>query len=77
MLAKRYSSTKKPTVKTAKFNELNEEKIKSFMSIIMSLEFQKKTQDKQINQLKSTVASLQSEIKEYKKMLGISLFEQP
>ena len=40
------------------------------MSVIMSLEFQKKTQEKQINKLKSTVASLQSEIREYKKLLG-------
>ena len=32
----------------------------------MSLEYQKKRQEKQINQLKSTVASLQSEIREYK-----------
>lgn len=70
-LAKRNSSVKKTTGKFPKFSELNEEKIERFMSIIMSLEYQKKRQEKQINQLKSTVASLQSEIREYKKTLGI------
>ena len=40
------------------------------MSVIMSLEFQKKTQEKQINKIKYTVASLQYEISEYKKLLG-------
>ncbi|ENX29398.1 MULTISPECIES: hypothetical protein [Acinetobacter] len=70
-LAKRNSSVKKTTGKSPKFSELNEEKIERFMSIIMSLEYQKKRQEKQINQLKSTVASLQSEIREYKKTLGI------
>ena len=35
----------------------------------MSLAFKKKTQEKQINELKSTIASLRSDITEYKKQL--------
>ncbi|MGQ0475356.1 hypothetical protein [Acinetobacter variabilis] len=64
------NSVKKPLPKTDTFRELNQEKIERFMSIIMSLEYQKQSQAKQINLLKSTIASLNSEILEYKKMLG-------
>ncbi|MCU4313056.1 hypothetical protein KTG68_13900 [Acinetobacter variabilis] len=67
---KSVSSVKKPSKQSPKFSDLNKEQIEKFFSIIMSLEFQNKKKDKQINELRSQVASLKSEIREYKKMLG-------
>ena len=69
-LSKKFKTTKKINEPTEVLSKLDKERIEKFMSVIMSLEFQKKTQEKQINKLKSTVASLQSEIREYKKLLG-------
>ena len=69
-LSKKPKTTKKINEPTEALSRLDKERIEKFMSVIMSLEFQKKTQEKQINKLKSTVASLQSEIREYKKLLG-------
>ncbi len=69
-LSKKSKPTKKINEPTEALSKLDKERIEKFMSVIMSLEFQKKTQEKQINKLKSTVASLQSEIREYKKLLG-------
>ena len=69
-LSKKSKTTKKINQPTEALSKLDKERIEKFMSVIMSLEFQKKTQEKQINKLKSTVASLQSEIREYKKLLG-------
>lgn len=60
--------TKKNTDPKEALKSLDKESIEKFMSIIMSLEFQKKTQEKQISKLKSTIASLQSELSQYKKM---------
>ncbi|TCB75659.1 hypothetical protein [Acinetobacter sp. ANC 4177] len=68
-LNKKPKTTKKNSEPTESLSKLDKERIEKFMSIIMSLEFQKKKQENQINQLKSTVASLQSEIKELKKLL--------
>lgn len=62
-------SIKKTIPKSEKFSNLNNEKVEELMSIIMSLAFKKKTQEKQINELKSTIASLRSDITEYKKQL--------
>lgn len=56
----------KITPKSDKFSELNEEKIEKFMSIIMSLQYQLSQKNKQIDQLKSHVASLQSTIDQLK-----------
>lgn len=61
--------TKRISAESTTLSSLDKERIENFMSIIMSLEFQKKRQENQINQLKSTVASLQSEIKELKKLI--------
>lgn len=69
-LSKKSKTTKKINQPTEALSKLDKERIEKFMSVIMSLEFQKKIQEKQINNLKSTVASLQSEIREYKKLLG-------
>lgn len=69
-LSKKFKPTKKINEPTEVLSKLDKERIEKFMSVIMSLEFQKKIQEKQINNLKSTVASLQSEIREYKKLLG-------
>ena len=69
-LSKKFKTTKKINEPTEVLSKLDKERIEKFMSVIMSLEFQKKIQEKQINNLKSTVASLQSEIREYKKLLG-------
>ena len=68
-LSKKFKTTKKINEPTEVLSKLDKERIEKFMSVIMSLEFQKKTQEKQINKLKSTVASLQSEIKELKKLI--------
>lgn len=68
-LSKKPKTTKKINELTEALSRLDKERIEKFMSVIMSLEFQKKTQEKQINKLKSTVASLQSEIKELKKLI--------
>lgn len=71
---KKLNKKSKPINKLSKQSEtlshLDKVRIEKFMSIIMSLEFQKKRQEKQINQLKSMVSSLNSEIQEYKKLLG-------
>ena len=68
-LSKKPKTTKKINEPREALSRLDKERIEKFMSVIMSLEFQKKTQEKQINKLKSTVASLQSEIKELKKLI--------
>ena len=68
-LSKKPKTTKKINEPTEALSRLDKERIEKFMSVIMSLEFQKKTQEKQINKLKSTVASIQSEIKELKKLI--------
>ena len=68
-LSKKFKTTKKINEPTEVLSKLDKERIEKFMSVIMSLEFQKKTQEKQINKLKSTVDSLQSEIKELKKLI--------
>lgn len=60
---------KKISSESANLNTLDKEKIEKFMSIIMSLEFQKKRQENQINQLKSTISSLQSEINGLRKLI--------
>ena len=69
-LSKKFKTTKKINEPTEVLSKLDKERIEKFMSVIMSLEFQNKIQEIQINNLKSTVASLQSEIREYKKLLG-------
>ncbi|VXA86697.1 conserved hypothetical protein [Acinetobacter sp. 8I-beige] len=69
-LNKKPKPTKKNSEPSENLSNLDKEHIAKFMSIIMSLEFQKKTQKKQIDKLKSIVASLQSEIREYNRLLG-------
>ncbi|MFN4052646.1 MAG: hypothetical protein ACK4HS_11785 [Acinetobacter junii] len=68
-LSKKSKTIKKIKETTEALSRLDKERIEKFMSVIMSLEFQNKTQEKQINKLKSTVVSLQSEIKELKKLV--------
>lgn len=54
-LSKKFKTTKKINEPTEVLSKLDKERIEKFMSVIMSLEFQKKIQEKQINNLKSTV----------------------
>lgn len=69
-LSKKSKPTKKINKPTEALSKLDKERIEKFMSVIMSLEFYKKTQEKEINELKSNIASLESKIREYKKLLG-------
>lgn len=60
------TAVKKNTEKSQKLTNLNKEKIERFMSIIMSLEYQKSQKDNQIQILKSRIISLESTINELK-----------
>ncbi|MGX9607380.1 MULTISPECIES: hypothetical protein [Acinetobacter] len=63
---KGFKLAKKPSSKNTEHTTLDTEKYEKFMSVIMSLEYQKQCQNRLIDQLKSEINSLKSTIKELK-----------